>query len=147
MTLSSQKRMASSILKCAEDKIWIDPDRYEDVSQAITRTDIRKLVLKGVIKKKRPDYQSRGRARKILVQKKKGRRKGTGKRKGKRGSRVDKKDEWMKTVRALRKNLREIRDREEITKSEYRKLYLMVKGGFFRNKSHLNLHIKKMKGQ
>lgn len=143
MNLSSQKELASKILKCGKEKVWIDPNSYEDVSQAITKADIRRLILKGSIKKRKDNQQSRARARKILEQKRKGRRKGAGKRKGKRGSRVDDKKEWIKTIRALRRRLRSLRKEGKITTSEYRKLYMMAKGGFFRNKSHLDLYRKK----
>ncbi|MCD6478214.1 MAG: 50S ribosomal protein L19e [Candidatus Aenigmarchaeota archaeon] len=142
MNLRNKARMASEILKCGEDKVWLDPEQTEEISKAITKADIRRLIKRGYIKKKKVNEQSRGRARKILKQKMKGRRKGRGSKKGKKLSTTTKKKEWIKTVRPLREMLKKLRESEKITRSEYRKLYLMVKGGRFRNKAHLNLYIK-----
>ena len=132
--------MAAEILKGGIDKVWIDPNNLEEVSQAITKIDIRNLIKKGIIKKKKTNYQSRARARKILKQKKEGRKGGRGRKKGSVAKK--KKEMWMKTVRALRRELKFMRERGELTPSNYRKLYKMVKGGFFRSKSHLKLYVK-----
>ncbi|MBW2966048.1 50S ribosomal protein L19e, partial [Candidatus Woesearchaeota archaeon] len=83
MKLNLQKRLAAQILKCGEKKICMDTSRLEDIKEAITKADIRSLVSEGVIKRKQSNAASRVRARKIAVQKRKGRRKGAGKRKGK----------------------------------------------------------------
>jgi len=142
MNTKNQKIMASKILKSGVDKVWVDPEQSEEVSKAITKADVRRLIKKGYIKKKKVNGQSRGRARKIMIQKKKGKRRGIGSRKGKKLSKTTKKKEWIKIVRPLRKMLKELRESGSLTPGEYRKLYLMVKGGRFRNKSHLNLYIK-----
>ncbi|MFQ5836639.1 MAG: 50S ribosomal protein L19e, partial [Candidatus Bathyarchaeia archaeon] len=42
MSLRSQRRLAAEILKVGEGRVWIDPDRTEDVEAAITREEIRK---------------------------------------------------------------------------------------------------------
>ncbi|HDD71655.1 MAG TPA: 50S ribosomal protein L19e [Candidatus Aenigmarchaeota archaeon] len=144
MQLRNQRRMAAEILKCGEEKVWIDPESMEEVSKAITKADVRRLIQRGIIKKRKVNEQSRGRARIILRQKKKGRRRGIGSRKGKKLSKTTKKKEWIKTVRPLRAMLKKLRDSGTITRAQYRKLYLMVKGGRFRSKSHLNLYLKKM---
>lgn len=120
----------------------MDPEEREEIEKAITKGDVRRLIQKGYIQKKRANEQSRGRARKTLEQKKKGRKRGPGKIKG---SKSQGKKKWIKNIRALRKSLKEMRDSEEINKSQYRKLYKMAKGGKFRSKSHLKLHIKEMK--
>jgi large subunit ribosomal protein L19e len=135
--------MAAEVLKCGIDKVWIDPKELEDVSKAITKADIRRLVKRGIIKRKTANEHSRGRARKIMIQKKRGRRRERGSRKGKKLSKTTKKKEWIKTIRPLRRYLKELRDSGTITKTQYRKLYLMSKGGRFKNKSHLNLYLKK----
>ena len=143
MKVNSQKRMAANILKCGLDKIWINPDEMEEVSKAITKADVRRLISKDIIKKRRSNEQSRGRARKILKQKKLGRRKNRGSKKGKKMAKTTKKKEWIKIIRPLRKTLKDLRDSGEIDKHQYRKLYLMAKGGRFKSKSHLNLYLKK----
>ena len=42
--LSLQKRLAAEILGVGESRIWIDPNRIEDVADAITREEIRGLI-------------------------------------------------------------------------------------------------------
>jgi len=143
MEIRSQKRMAAEIFKCGTDKVWIDPNELEEVSKAITKADIRRLIKRGVIKRKTTNQHSRGRARKIMIQKKRGRRRDRGSRKGKKLSKTSKKKEWIKIIRPLRRHLRELRDSGKITKTQYRRLYLMAKGGRFKSKSNLNLYLKK----
>lgn len=136
--LSSQKRMAADILDVGESRVWIDPDRLSDVEGAITKQDIRNLVESGVIQKK----QKKGVARKG-----EGGKQGPGSRKGKKGARKSSKDEWKDNIRALRKRLKEMRDEGDINSSQYRKLYDMASGGFFRNRKHMELYIEKEMGE
>ena len=35
MDLKNQKRMAAEILKCGENRVWIDPDKIEEVAECI----------------------------------------------------------------------------------------------------------------
>lgn len=146
MDISTQKEMASDVLDVGKNRVWIDPDKQNEVADAITKQDIRNLVESGVIKKKSKEGTSRGRAREKLAQKKKGRQKGHGSRKGAKGGRKSSKDEWKEKIRALRKELKEMRDSGELESSEYRELYDMAKGGFFRNKKHMNIYIDKNYG-
>ncbi|RLI07420.1 50S ribosomal protein L19e, partial [Candidatus Bathyarchaeota archaeon] len=50
MSLKSQRRLAASILNVGVNRVWIDPERIEDVDVAITREEIKKLIHEGVIK-------------------------------------------------------------------------------------------------
>ena len=142
MDLSSQKRMAADIMDVGKDRVWIDPDDMERVDEAITRQDIRNLIEGGTIKKKSKKGTSKSRSKKNKKQKKKGRQKGHGSRKGKATARKDSKQEWMENIRAIRKRLKEMREEEEVTQEEYRKLYDMAKGGFFRDSKHLENHVE-----
>jgi len=139
--IKTQKKLASKILKCGKKKVWVDSNNREEIKKAITKVDVRRLIKKGYIKKKKTNEQSRARSIKNLRQKKLGRKKGPGKKKGKKQSG---KKEWIKNIRAQRKYLKELRDIGKISKSQYRKLYLMAKGGRFRSKSHLTLYMKEM---
>ena len=67
MKLSTQKRLAADVLKVGMSRVWIDPDFEDEVSLAITRDDIRRLIDEGAIQKKRTIGVSRGRARHISV--------------------------------------------------------------------------------
>jgi len=84
---SSQRRIAAEILKVGETKIWIDPEHKEEIKNAITRADIKKMISHGYIKK-RPD--------KIRIKKmEKAKKQGVGSRKGKKGARLPKKRKWI----------------------------------------------------
>ena len=50
MDLKNQRRMAAEILDCGENRVWIDPNRTEDLADAITRADIRTAIGSGTIK-------------------------------------------------------------------------------------------------
>lgn len=140
MNLSTQRKMASDVLGCGKNKVWVDPDRQEEVADAITKADIRRLIQKGIVKKKKVNGQSKGRARKKKRQKDKGRRKGHGSRKG---SSQKRKEKWMSNIRAQRKLLKSFREEGKISKSTYRNLYKKAKGGRFNSKKQLKGYIKK----
>jgi len=142
MDLKTQKRMAAEVMDIGKDRVWINPDEQEKVDEAITRKDIRNLVEGGTIQKKDKKGTSKGRAKHIKKQKKKGRRKGQGSRKGKKGARKSDKTKWMEKIRSIRKRLKEMKENEEITPDQYRELYDMSKGGFFRDTNHLENHVE-----
>lgn len=143
MDLSSQKRMAADVLDIGQNRVWIDPGRADEVENAITKQDIRNLIESGVIQKKDKQGNSRGRARESDAQQHKGRQKGPGRRQGSKEGRKKSKDEWKEQIRAIRTELKEMRDSDELTSSQYRELYNRAKGGFFRNKKHMNIYIEK----
>jgi len=138
--IASQKRMAAEILKCGKSRIRITLGK--DVEEALTREDVRNLIRKGSIKKVQKKGSSRAAARKTLAQKKKGRRKGMGSRKGRMRARMPRKKEWMTSVKTLRAVIKDLRDSGRIERKDYRLLYRRVKGGMFRNKKHIMLYIK-----
>jgi len=142
VSLKSQRRLAAKILKVGESRVWINPDRIDDVQAAITREEIKKLIHEGAIKALPKEGVSRARARIIHAKKKKGLRKGPGSRSGASGAIMSKKEAWMKKIRALRRRLRELREKRIITESVYRKLYVMAKSGRFESKAELENYIK-----
>jgi large subunit ribosomal protein L19e len=142
MDLKYQKRMAAEVMKCGSQRVYMDPNKTEDISEAVTRSDIKSLVKNKVIVKKQKKGISRGRANHIAAQKKKGKRKGPGSRKGGKYTRFPKKRRWMQTIRPLRRTLRGYRDGGYIDASTYRKYYMQAKGGMFRNVGHLETHMK-----
>lgn len=142
MKIKVQKRLAGSVLKTSPKKIRLDPDRLDDIKEAITKADIKGLVDEGVIIKKKIKGVSRVNARKIQEQKSKGRRKGQGSRKGKATARQPKKKVWMAKIRLQRNFIRELKEANLITNSTYNDLYSKSKGGFFRSKRHIKLYIE-----
>ena len=142
--MKTQKRLAAEILKVGKSRVWIDPEA-EDVEMAMTRGDMRKFIGLGLVKAKPKKGNSRGRIRKVQAQKKKGRRRGLGTRKGGKTARLPKKKRWMKKIRAQRKTLKELRDSGKITPRAYRKTYSKSKAGVFRDKAQLKSYLKEQK--
>lgn len=142
--LASQKRMAADILDCGENRVWIDPDRQADVAEAITRDDVRELVEEGVILEKQKKGVSRGRARERDEKRSYGHQKGQGKRKGKQGARNPGKQEWESSIRAQRRELKQMREDGEISAATYRDLYRKAKGGEFRSVRYLRNYVEDM---
>ncbi len=138
-----QKKIAAKVFKCGLSRVWIDPTRLSDVEDAITTEDVRRLIKDGVIKVLPKQGISSSRKSKMMKQRKKGRRKGHGSRKGTSGARAPPKALWMKRIRSLRALLKEMRDQGVIERRTYRNLYSVSKSGFFRSKSHLMTHIER----
>lgn len=142
MNLRNQRRMAAKILKCGVNRVWIHPDYIEDVAEKITREDIRDAIDAGLIQAKQKRGISRGNIRKAQIQKKKGRRKGHGSRKGGKKARNPKKERWIRTIRPIRERLRELRDERRIDRRTYREFYRKSKGAMFKSKTHLEQHLR-----
>lgn len=142
MELKIQKRLASQIMKCSPKRVVFDNSKLEEIKEAITKADIKTLVANNVIWEKPVKNTSRGRARKIREQKRKGRRKGEGRKKGKSTARSPKKDIWKTKMRNQRELLKGLRNKKLISKKDYQKLYKKAKGGFFRSKRHIKMYIE-----
>jgi large subunit ribosomal protein L19e len=142
LSLRSQRRLAAEILKVGEGRVWIDPDRTEDVEAAITREEIRKLIHEGIIQSSPKKGVSRARVKVLKEKKKKGLRRGPGGKSGSARAKISKKEAWMKKIRPLRKKLRELKTSRAITKNVYRQLYDMAGSGVFESTADLERYIK-----
>jgi len=142
MDVKFQRRLAASILKCGEERVWMDPNALDEIKEAVTREDIKMLIKRGLIKRKKVKGTSRVRANYIKTQKEKGRRKGPGSRKGKKYARYPRKQRWMKTIRPIRATLKDLRDSGKIDRHTYRRFYRLAKGGTFKSRNHLLMHLK-----
>jgi large subunit ribosomal protein L19e len=130
--MSLQKKIAAKILKCGENRIWVNPTNLK-VKQAITRRDVKRFIKEGIIKKlpekKRVKHKEKTQQR-------------IGSRKGSKGARIGKKSKWLKSIRPQRKLLKELKSKNKLKPHAYRVVYKLVKGNFFRSKSHLNAYLK-----
>jgi len=140
--LKSQRRLAAQILKIGQNRIWIDPDRMDDVEGAITREEVRKLIHEKIIDTLPEKGVSRSRAKIIREKKVKGRRSGVGSVTGAGYAKVTKKDAWMKKIRSLRRKLRELKASRIITESTYSQYYRMAGSGRFQSISELERNLK-----
>jgi large subunit ribosomal protein L19e len=141
MSLTSQRRLAAEVLGIGQNRIWINPEKIEEVEMAITRAEIRKLIADGAIKAQALKTTSRIRARKLNEKKQTGRRIGPGTKKGKKNSLISGKSRWINRIRSLRKKLMEMREKRVITINTYRTLYRKAKGGEFKTIAELDRHI------
>lgn len=140
--LASQRRLAAAVLGCGVHRIWFDPEKIADVQNAMSREDIRNLIEEGAISTHQKQGVSRGRARARIAKRSYGHCKGQGRRSGAKGARTPSKTQWIKKIRAQRKELRAQRDDGTITRTEYRRLYRRAAGGQFRNVAHLKAQIE-----
>ena len=141
MILETQRTLASSVLNIGRKRVWLDPERMEEIKEALTRDDIRKLISNGLIRAKQEKGVSRGRARATLKQKRKGRRKGIGSRKGKTNVRQQLKRQWLSKIRLQRELFQQLKDKKLISISTYRLLRQKSKGGYFRSPRHVKLFL------
>jgi large subunit ribosomal protein L19e len=145
MNLRNHRRIAADVMKIGQTRVKFNPERLEDISGALTKDDVRGLIRSGAITKKPVTGISRGRARKRQAQKDKGRHKGQGKREGRAKARTPAKKKWMSKIRAIRDELKIMREKKDITATEYRKLYVQAKGNLFTSRRHLREQIERMR--
>jgi len=129
-------------MKTGANRVWMDPEKIEDIETVITRKEIRKLIKDGVIKPHPIKGVSRARARILHQKKKMGKRRGFGSREGANYARLPRKKRWIQKIRAIRKKLRELVETKAITITTRRKLYEMAKGGVFENVPQLLRYIQ-----
>jgi large subunit ribosomal protein L19e len=138
--LRLQKKLTARILKVGKNKVWIDPDRMEDIKEAITSEDIRELIRDKAIKKKLTKGVKARAGAKRKKRKKKGRKRRTGRIK----KRINKrKQKYVKNIRKLRNYLKSIRKQNKISSKEHNKLKKLIKAGYLTSKKNIEEYITK----
>ena len=92
-------------------QVWLDPNEINEIANANSRANIRKLIKDGLVIKKPVAVHSRSRVRANNEARRKGRHSGFGKRKGTADARTCQKDLWMQRMRVLRRLLKRYRYR------------------------------------
>ncbi|MEM1520419.1 MAG: 50S ribosomal protein L19e [Candidatus Korarchaeum sp.] len=131
MDLEYQRRLAARVAGVGLSRVRINPEKVEAVSEAVTRDDIKRLIRSGAIEilQKRGVSRIRGRRK----------RRGPGSRKGGKYSRLPRKERWVRRIRALRRELRKMRDEGMIDAKTYRELYEKLQT--FNSVSQLRAHV------
>jgi large subunit ribosomal protein L19e len=145
MNLKTKKQVASRMLGVSPKRVKLDPSALSDIQEAITRGDIRNLIGSKLIIKAPARGVSRSRARQILKQKRKGRRKNFGSRKGTLNARSNQKSVWVAKVRVQRELAIELRDKNLVSKATFKDVYRKIKGGYFRNRRHIKIYLDEAK--
>jgi large subunit ribosomal protein L19e len=144
VNIKKKRELVARILGVGSNRIRFEPDRLEDVSDSITRENIRSLVNSGAIWTIQRKGTSRGRSvNKKSVWKIHG--KGPGSKKGKKTARVGKKEVYVIRVRSMRYHLRVLKERKDINNDVYWSLYKKVNGGQVRSLAHLRDLVKEAK--
>ena len=146
VNLKAKKRLASRVTGVGVHRIKFDADHLDDIADAITRENIRRLITANTIKIKSFTGTSRGRAQTKKTQKNK---RGTtqGSKQGRKGARVGKKEVYVAKVRSLRRLLKIAKDRKDLTNPEFWALYKKVGGNTVRNKAHLRNLMEEIKAK
>ncbi len=139
---TAQRRLAADILKAGSTRVKFDPAKMSDIKEAITREDVKKLIKNGAIYKIQKQGISQYRARKIKIQKSKGRQKGAGSRKGSPFSRLGRKRAWILRVRVQRRFLKDLKQKKLVSSQAYSDVYQKIKGGYFRSRRHIKLYLE-----
>jgi large subunit ribosomal protein L19e len=135
MGVTSVRKMAAEMLNCGRSRVRMEVTK--ETEEALTRDDVRNLIRTGLVWKIQKKGTSKFRTKVAFRQKKKGRRTRTGSRRGTFNARNPKKRRWIKTIRSLRRLLKELRDNGQIEPKTYTEFYPRIKGGEFRNKKHI----------
>ncbi len=133
MKLDYQKKLAAKVAGVGLDRVKFDPEKVDMISEAITRSDIKRLIRSKAIRilPKRGTSRARSRERP--------KRKGPGRRKGGKYSRLSRKSRWINKVRALRRELRIMKEKGIIDISMYRYLYRRLSR--FESVNHLRSYV------
>lgn len=142
MKVNSAKKIAAEEFKSGITRVWVDTNSIDKVLEAASRADVRELIERNVIQLKQKKGNSNARLKKRIKQLSKERRRGPGSIRGTKYARFPRKERWITTIRALRSELRNMKQNNEIDQKTFRKYYLQVKGGSFKSRAQLSSHIR-----
>jgi large subunit ribosomal protein L19e len=145
MKLNVQKRLAAQLLKCGPKRVIFNPLELEEIKDAITKKDIRRLIGDGIITCRQVKGISRARAKIKDSQRTKGLRAGDGKRKGTANARLSRKRTWIMSIRKQRAFLKELKEKSLIEQKTFTDVYRKAKGGYFRSQRHIKLYLEENK--
>lgn len=134
MNLRKKHELAVKTLGIGRERIVFNNQRLSEISEAITKQDIRDLLASGAI------FIRDIKGKKTIVKRKTRRRTGSIKKKVKNG-----KTKYVQRTRKLRNYISEIRKQGKLSNEEYRILRKEIRASIHPNKSHVAERIAGMK--
>jgi large subunit ribosomal protein L19e len=130
MKLNKKKELAAKTLKVGKNRIILENSAMQEISEAITKQDIRDLFNQGIIKIK----EKKGKKKK--VKRKTKRRAGKVKMKPKK-----RKQEYVKITRKLRRYVKGLKEQGKIENENYKDLRKKIRMRKFKSKSQLKEYL------
>ncbi len=144
VNIRKKRELVARILGVGSNRVRFEPDKLDEVSDSITRDNMRALIKNGAIWTVKPKGTSRARAEaKLALHRKRGT--GPGSKKGKKTARTGMKEIYVTRVRSMRYYLKVLKDRNDINRQTYWSLYKRVNGGQVRSLAHLRDLVKQYK--
>ena len=134
MNLRSKKQLIGKTLNVGVNRILLDETMLSEIKEAITRQDIRDLKKQGIIKIK--EIKGRQTKKKRKTRRKQGSRK---------KKIVNRKQEYVKITRKLRDYIKNLQDKNDISKEIYQDIRKKIRSRNFRSLAHLREYIKELK--
>ena len=144
VNIRKKRELIARILGVGANRVRFEPDKLDEVSDSITRDNMRALIKNGAIWTVKPKGTSRARAEaKLELHRKRGT--GPGSKKGKKTARTGKKAIYVARVRSMRYHLKVLKERNDLNRQTYWSLYKRVNGGQVRSLAHLRDLVKQYK--
>ena len=146
VNIRKKRELVARILGVGSNRVRFEPDKLDEVSDSITRENMRALIKNRAIWTVKPKGTSRARAEaKLAIHRKHGI--GPGSKKGKKTARTGKKEIYVARVRSMRYYLKVLKDRNDLNRQTYWSLYKRVNGGQVRSLAHLRDLVKQSKSR
>jgi large subunit ribosomal protein L19e len=133
MKLEKKKELASRALGIGKNRIAFNVHRLGEIKEAITKQDIKDLVVDGAIIIK----EIKG--RKVVVKSNSRRRAGSVKKKVKSGKRI-----YINRTRKMRSFIAQLRKKERLSEEAYLTLRKEIRASIFKDLSHIKERIKEL---
>ncbi len=130
MKLENKKELAARTLKIGKERIVFVSSRNKEIKEAITKQDMRDLVVDGA----------------ILIKEVKGRKKVVGRKNKRRDGKIKKsvnvrKKQYMIITRKLRGYIKNLKTQEKITREEFIEIRKKIRNKLFKSLAHLKEYI------
>ncbi|MCY3976183.1 MAG: 50S ribosomal protein L19e [Thaumarchaeota archaeon] len=136
VNLRTKKSLISRVTNVGVNRIKLNVEHLDEVTDAITRENVRGLITANKIKIIPTKGTSRLRSKIKKLQKNKRGIK-TGSKKGRSNARFNSKKKYVEKVRSLRYRLKVSKKHGDITNKVFWKIYKKIQGNRVRNNAHL----------